>query len=123
MASSRWPVVVAPFFYCWLWTGPLAANGYPVVREGSRAWAHRAVYEGEVGAIPDGHVLDHLCRRTKCVSPAHLEAVTKDVNERAKAWRARAKRPLCPNGHAMALEVMVTPEGGRVCRTCSRSAA
>jgi hypothetical protein len=121
--ASRWPIVIDPFFYCWLWTGPVAGNGYPIVREGSREWAHRAVYELEVGSIPEAHVLDHLCRRPKCVSPAHLEPVTKDDNERAKAWRARARRALCAKGHAMAIEAMVTPEGGRVCRTCSRSAA
>jgi hypothetical protein len=32
------------------------------------------------GEIPDGLMLDHLCRNTACVNPSHLEPVTNSVN-------------------------------------------
>jgi hypothetical protein len=123
MAACTWPVAVDPIFGCWLWIGPTADNGYPVVREGSREWSHRAVYELEVGAIAPGLVLDHLCRRTKCVAPAHLEPKSKADNELAKSFRAMAARKHCVHGHDLSLTGMWTPERGRVCRTCSRAAA
>lgn len=34
------------------------------------------MYEQEVGPIPEGLAIDHLCRQTSCVRPDHLEAVT-----------------------------------------------
>lgn len=65
---------------CWLWTG--ANNGrYPVFQKGGR-YAHRWSYEHHVGPIPEGYEVDHLCRVTLCVNPAHLEAVTPQENKR-----------------------------------------
>jgi hypothetical protein len=44
--------------------------------------AHRFAYELLVGPIPEGLVIDHLCRNRRCVNPAHLEPVTAEEN-----WR------------------------------------
>jgi len=71
---------------CWVWLGPFDEHGYGVGtrRLGRNNWrnvaAHRAVYEELVGPIPDGLVLDHLCRNPPCVNPEHLEPVTQKVN-------------------------------------------
>jgi hypothetical protein len=43
---------------------------------------HRDVYEQLVGPIPEGLVLDHLCRNRSCCNPAHLEPVTTAENVR-----------------------------------------
>lgn len=40
------------------------------------------MYEQEVGPIPTGHHIDHLCRMTRCIRPSHLEAVTPTENAR-----------------------------------------
>lgn len=79
---------------CWLWSGNVNPDGY-----GRVAWrradgvsrtgfAHRFAYERLVGPVPDGLVLDHLCRNTVCVRPDHLEPVTDSENSR----RANAAR-------------------------------
>ncbi len=68
---------------CWLWTGSLNSAGYGGFSTGpTRDLAHRWAYAHEVGPIPEGLDLDHLCRVKRCVNPAHLEAVTRAENLR-----------------------------------------
>ena len=38
-----------------------------------------------------------------------------------KSWKYVAKRTKCPQGHSMQF-ALVTPEGGRLCRSCTREA-
>lgn len=90
---------------CWLWTGPLKANGYGSVGIGGRKYqAHRAVYELHRGPIADGMQLDHLCCVRACVNPAHLEPVSPSENIRRSTnpdvtrERHRA-RTHCAQGH------------------------
>jgi len=114
--------VTAPpdVFGCELATGRLDKDGY-AYHGSSRA--HIVAYERIHGAVPEGLVLDHLCRRRNCAAVHHLEAVDQSENEKRKLWRYRARRGACPQGHPLATNGVVTPEGGRVCRTCNRIAA
>lgn len=62
---------------CWMWTGANNGRGYGRVAYQGRYWgAHRLAYELAYGAIPDGLVIDHICRNRGCVRPEHLQAVT-----------------------------------------------
>lgn len=56
--------------------------------KGHTLYVHRAMWVLEKGEIPQGHVLDHLCRNRRCCNPRHLEPVTTRVNtERGNgAW-------------------------------------
>ena len=54
--------------------------------------AHRLAWEIVIGPIPDGLVLDHLCRRPVCVNPSHLEPVTDAENLRRAAVSRRLER-------------------------------
>ena len=69
-----WSKVCATESGCWLWTGAKNSCGYGCfcVRKPVIAYAHRHAFETLVGAIPDGLVLDHLCRTPACVRPLHL---------------------------------------------------
>lgn len=79
---------------CWLWTGSIDPGGYGRhYLFGFRAGhvkAHRFAYELEVGPIPDGLTIDHLCRNRVCVNPSHMEPVTLAENIR-RAWAARKR--------------------------------
>jgi hypothetical protein len=72
---------------CWIWTGGLNEHGYGKASvENRTVLAHRMVYEQEVGPIPDGLDLDHLCEIRACVNPLHVEPVTTGENT-ARSWR------------------------------------
>lgn len=88
----------------------------------NRRHAHRVVYEQEVGPIPEGMYVDHLCRRRDCVFPIHLEPVTKSENEKRKRYRYRQKNQIgcrAKTKHPLNLYGAMTDKGGLVCRVCS----
>ena len=111
---------------CWLWTGTLLPAGYGQfgTRDKKHLLAHRFSYELHVGPIPDGLVIDHLCRTRACVNPAHLEAVSQlENNLRGHGWVAiNTRKTHCKHGHLFdEANTRWTKDGReRVCRTCAR---
>lgn len=66
---------------CWNWMGYRTPRGYGRAEfAGFTQPAHKLSYEVFVGAVPEGLILDHLCRNHACVRPSHLEPVTPKVN-------------------------------------------
>ena len=116
---------------CWNWTAATRAGGYGVISLGANGAglivAHRLSYEMHVGPIPDGLVLDHLCRNRTCVNPAHLEPVTQRVNlQRAPETipTRNAQKSVCHVGHSLTDpdNTYVVPKTGiRQCRACRRA--
>lgn len=112
---------------CWLWTRGKTKQGYGTFRpnRGDRQpqLVHRLSHQWYIGPIPEGHVVDHLCRVRPCVRPAHLEAVTNEENLRRGAGYAlqNGMRTSCINGHEYTDENTYTdPHGGVRCRECAR---
>lgn len=114
-----------PVFGCELWLGRRdKRDGRALTFRGGKPFAaYLAVWQDEHGPLPDGHALDHACRRPWCVALHHLEPVTKRENELRKSMRWQANRKLCKNGHDLELLGVRTPEGGKVCRACNRAAS
>lgn len=82
---------------CWLWMAARDTRGYGnFYFEAHYCKAHRVAHVLEVGPIPDGLVIDHLCRNPSCVNPAHLRAVTQSVNVQSGLL---GQRTHCPRGH------------------------
>ncbi len=105
---------------CWSWTGS-KTSGYGDFYDGVRkVSAHRYSYETLSGPIPEGLVLDHLCRNRACVNPEHLEPVTQQVNILRGTGMAarRAAITQCPQGHPYDEQNTLLKNGRRVCRTC-----
>jgi hypothetical protein len=90
---------------CWLWEGFETADGYGrVMYDGKSRFVHRVMYEAVRGAIPEGLVIDHLCRMRSCCNPDHLEVVTRLVNNQRGIYPpARySLRDECSRGHRYA---------------------
>lgn len=104
---------------CWEWQGTVTSSGYA---KSAGVFVHRLMYESHVAPIPDGYEVDHLCRNTSCVNPAHLEAVTPKVNKlrSTSPWANNARKTHCDNGHAFTPDNIYVWQNRRHCKTCKR---
>lgn len=105
---------------CWLWTAACNRDGYGAFSvNGRMVKAHRFAYEELVGPIPDGLVIDHLCRNRECVNPAHLEPVTHVENvRRGRPGDQNRRKTHCPMGHPYDDANTIHKNGRRFCRAC-----
>lgn len=66
---------------CWLWTARLNASGYGTIKiVEATTLAHRVAFQFDGSTIPEGMLIDHICRVRHCVRPSHLRVVTKKQN-------------------------------------------
>lgn len=117
---------------CWNWTGAKTGLHYGMIRTGGKGSpmisAHIQSYIIAGRIIPDGMVLDHLCRNPSCVNPDHLEPVTSRINT------LRGVSPMvllhlsnkCKQGHVLTPEntyIINSKREGitRRCRICNRA--
>lgn len=117
---------------CWLWTAATNRLGYGDFWDGTKRLsganrivrAHRFAYELQIGRIPDGLEIDHVCHVRSCVNPEHLRTVTRKQNlentvggigasglrgvssTKGGKWRAR----VCHHGNSVLAGVFSTPE-------------
>lgn len=107
---------------CWLWTAGVTTTGYGAFtpQRHVQVKAHRWSYEAVNGPIPDGLVLDHLCRNTLCVNPSHLEPVTNEENvlRGFSPHAVNARRSRCAEGHEFEYRTRVDGTLRRWCREC-----
>lgn len=111
---------------CTVWTGSTNNKGYGIIQvDGRLELAHRVAYEAAYGPIPDGMVIDHVCRVRNCVKPEHLEPVTVAENNRRGRHAAALKvGDVCINGHVIAQDsdLYHRPTGAVECCACRASA-
>lgn len=100
---------------CWIFRARLTNCGYcHHYLSGSRKrgdykeqLAHRYSWELHNGPIPDGLVIDHLCRVRNCVNPAHMRVVTfrqNTLENNTSPIAAKAVATHCQNGHEFTRE-------------------
>lgn len=131
-------IKINPDTGCWMWTGRLDRDGYPVFRTDPKRpeqRAYRVAYALHKGEIPVGAQLDHLCHTAavqagecsggvclhrRCVNPEHLEAVTGSVNT-LRSDHAERRVTHCPMGHPYTPDNTIARGGKRYCRECKRT--
>lgn len=105
---------------CWQWTAYVDPAGYGRFGVERKAdYAHRVSFELLVGPIPDGLVIDHLCRNRACVNPDHLEPVT-ELQNIQRGYTARGIGPIC---NQCGTAKVTGSNGFRVCRHCQNNRA
>lgn len=86
--------------------------------------AHRASWELFVGSIPQGLVVDHLCRNEICVNILHLEPVSLGINTlRGKHCWASGLRKIpdyCTHGHEYPENLLWTLRHTIQCKLCKK---
>lgn len=110
---------------CWIWKF-YTYDGYGFIStggSGQMARAHIYYYEALVGPIPDGKILDHLCRVRACVNPEHLEPVTfkENVLRGIGPTAVNARKTHCIHGHELTEDNIYRhgPNKNRHCRECA----
>jgi len=78
---------------------------------------HRVAYEAFVGEVPDGLVLDHLCRNRGCCNPEHLEPVTNQENVNRGLLGDMRRYDICRRGHTL-VDAYTLKNGVRRCKWC-----
>jgi hypothetical protein len=113
---------IQPIDQCWEWRGARDPNGYGTFTVARKVthFAHRYAYELFVGPIPEGLVIDHLCRNRGCINPTHMEPVTNAENVlRGEGPTAvNARKTHCKRGHPFDDVNTYVYAKGRACRMC-----
>lgn len=110
---------------CWLWQGyksgrPRFEYGSFSLPEYGTARAHRVAYALAGGDFSADQQLDHLCRTTLCVNPAHLEPVSSKENtlRGVGPTAVNARKNRCTRGHPLSGDNLFYNRGWRICKTC-----
>lgn len=112
---------------CLEWLGAKDKLGYGRFKlNGRMLLSHRVSMTVRNGLLPDGLVVDHVCRNPSCVDPDHLELVTQAENTArgmsptAAAVRSVLHENMCVNGHDQSIYLAIRKSGHHRCRECER---
>lgn len=127
------PEVIARFWSrvtkhlgCWEFDSYTEKTGYKTFTYKTHHYgAHRVTLELTRG-IPEGLIVDHLCKNRACCNPDHLEAVTYYVNSVVRSTSnaaINARKTHCSKGHLLTAPNIFMRQGRRTCKACGYSDA
>jgi hypothetical protein len=105
---------------CINWHKSIRDTGYgQTFFRGKVMRAHRVAWIKANGEIPEGMVVDHMCRNRSCVNVEHLRVVTQRENI-ISGLHNIDNRTHCNQGHPFEGNIMVRANGNRECAECNR---
>ena len=113
---------------CHQWQGPLDKDGYGYffLRRKSRR-AHRVAWYMQRGGIPEGMVINHICRNRWCVNPQHMQLLTpreNNLQDSNSIPAINARKTHCKNGQEFdKVQTVKSGKSYRVCSICERDKA
>lgn len=118
---------------CWLWTAA-TTHGHGILWTGGKPYqklAHVVALQLAGVEVPEGMVVDHMCRVRLCMNARHLRVVTPAINateNNDSPFSINSRRVTCLRGHSLvddaniARRACVGPKGTvmltRTCLTC-----
>jgi hypothetical protein len=111
---------------CWNWKWA-AVNGYGRVNnsDGRTGLVYKRLWEDAYGPVPQGKVLDHVCRNRLCCNLDHLRIATISENRLNSDYvNQNYNKQTCINGHEFTVENTYIHERTqeRGCKECRREA-
>ncbi len=107
---------------CVEWTGCKTKDGYGIrAINGTTQTTHRIAYEEQIGQIPKGLQIHHVCENRACMNVKHLRLVTPRENVlMSNSFAAHnAKKTHCKHGHEFTKENTRVWRKMRLCRKCN----
>ncbi|HYT43449.1 MAG TPA: HNH endonuclease signature motif containing protein, partial [Methylomirabilota bacterium] len=106
---------------CRIWLGSTNSYGYGTVFAfDNNRMVHRIIWELEVGDIPEGWHIHHICKNKLCVNIEHLQPLSpRDhmlIENTPPAVNSR--KEYCKYGHKLDEEITAIYGGARQCRVC-----
>ncbi len=100
---------------CWVWDGHVNDSGYAIVWiDKVKLRAHRIAYILVNGPVAEDLDIDHGCENRRCINPAHLEAVTHQLE-----LAFGKKGTECAKGHG---PLSLRPaDGWLYCKVCNNA--
>ena len=93
------------------------SNGYGY-KKGSKQNYHNEVYRQNVGDIPIGYVVHHLCENKSCINPQHLQLLSRSEHMKVhNINNGNSEKTTCRNGHPLDAW---SKSNGRYCLLCYR---
>lgn len=106
---------------CWVWTGPVDAEGRGVVYNQESRWpVHRLLYVIDHGPLPDRIHLFSKCGNPRCCNPRHQDAVPRGPVPRPAG--GEGMYPRCKRGHLLSPANTYVFQGKTMCRDCRAQA-
>lgn len=109
-----------------MWTAAQNVDGYGRFYFDGKFWmAHRLSYTLQVGEIPSGMQVLHVCDNPPCINIKHLFLGTNADNvadKVSKNRQAKNYKTHCKNGHQYTSDTtFIRKQGWKECRICIRS--
>lgn len=120
---------------CWEWTGYVPNDGkrlpYGRIKvNGNKTpqCVHRLMFDMYVADIPDGMVVDHICRNARCSNLKHLRLLTPSENSDGGFVKTFREATHCVNGHPFSGDNLYerklkNGKTSRGCRQCRRDSS